>query len=86
MLVGHALPILGKTMHDADQRYVIVYGGSADRVVDELAVRVLDRVDRVVLAETRYWTAVQLGKMSDVIIRCYETEADARRVFGLFRR
>jgi len=75
-------------MHDGsgDPRFVIIYGDSADRVADEVAVRVLDRVDRVVLAETRYWTTVEVGNMSDVIIRCYEREEDARRVFGLFRR
>lgn len=72
-------------MRDTDQRYVIVYGGAADRVADESALRVLDRADRVVLAETRYWTAVQLRGRSDVVIHAYEREGDARRVFELFQ-
>jgi hypothetical protein len=72
--------------YETDRRFVIIYGDTADRVADEVGITVLDRVDRVVLAETRYWTAVQVGNMSDVIIRCYDREEDARRVFGLFRR
>lgn len=66
------------------QRFVIVLGGSADRIADDPAVTVLDRVDRVILAETSYRTARELRHTSDVIVHCYEREGDARRVFELF--
>lgn len=72
--------------HPADQqRFLIVLGGWVDRVVEDPAVTVLDRIDRVVLAETSYRAASRLRRSSDVLIHCYEREGDARRVFGLFR-
>lgn len=72
--------------YETDQpRFLIVLGESADLVTDDLEVRILDRVDRVVLVETTYQSSLQLRRSSDVIIHCYEREGDARRVFGLFR-
>jgi len=46
---------------------------------------ILDRLERVVLLETSYWTAIQIRHRSDVTTHCYERQEDARRVFGLFQ-
>ena len=70
------------------QRFLIVLGGSADRVADTPAVTILDRVGDVVLVETTYWTSVHLRRSyspPDLTIYCYERQGDARRVFELLR-
>lgn len=67
------------------QRFLIVLGEAVDQVTDDPAVRVLERGNHVVLAETSYRIALELRRGSDLIIHSYEHEADARRVFGLFR-
>lgn len=67
------------------QRFVLAVGDTVDRVAEDSEVRVLNRLDRVVLIETSYRIAVQLRHMPDVIIHIFERETDARRVFGLFR-
>lgn len=66
------------------QRFLIVLGEAADRVTDDLDVRVLERATHVVLAETSYRIANELRR-TDLVVHSYEREADARRVFGLFR-
>jgi hypothetical protein len=71
--------------YDTDQqRFLIVLGEAADRVTDDPGVRVLERANHVVLAETSYRIALELRHGSDLVIHSYEREADARRVFGLF--
>ncbi len=67
------------------QRFVIALGEAADRVTDDLGVKILERANHVVLAETSYRIALELRHGSDMVIHTYEREADARRVFGLFR-
>lgn len=67
------------------QRFLIVLGEAADRVSDDPAVKILDRAEHVVLAETSYRTALQLRQVSSLVVHSYEREGDARRVFGLFR-
>jgi len=68
------------------QRFLVVVGEAADLVViDDPDVRILDRTDNVVLAETSYRIARQLRHGSGLVIHSYEREGDARRVFGLFR-
>lgn len=66
------------------QRFVLAVGDTVDRVAEDSEVRVLNRLDRVVLIETSYRIAVQLRHTPDVIIHIFERETDARRVFGLF--
>ncbi|HZD80628.1 MAG TPA: hypothetical protein VE646_11390 [Actinomycetota bacterium] len=66
------------------QRYVVVLGDAADEVSEAPTVTVLDRLDRVVLLEASYRTAVELRHRDGVIIHIYERERDARRAFGLF--
>jgi len=71
---------------ETDQRrFLVVIGESADRLTDDPDVMILDRLDRVVLLETSYWTAIQIRHRSDVITHGYERQEDARRVFGLFQ-
>lgn len=67
------------------QRFVIALGEAADRVTDDPGVKILERANHVVLAETSYRIALELRHGSDMVIHTYEHEADARRVFGLFR-
>lgn len=67
------------------QRFVVALGDAADRVSEEPSVRVLDRLNRVVLVEAPYQTAVELRHWDDVVVHIYEREGDARRAFGLFK-
>jgi len=67
------------------QRFVLAVGDMVDDVAEDSAVIVLDRLDRVVLIETSYGTAVQIRHAPGVIIHIFERETDARRAFGLFQ-
>lgn len=86
--VGRARPILGlqrmKSFTD-QQRFVLAVGDAVESVVEDSAVVVLDRLDRVVLIETSYGSAVQIRHTPGVIIHIFEREAEARRAFGLFQ-
>ncbi len=66
------------------QRFVLAVGDAADQIAEDSAVKVLDRLDRVVLAEASYRTVVDLRNTAGVVIHIFEREADARRVFKLF--
>jgi len=65
------------------QRFVLAVGDTADRVAEDAAVKVLSRLDRVVLVEASYRTAAQFRHTPGVHI--FERETDARRAFGLFQ-
>ncbi len=66
------------------QRFVLAVGEAADQIAEDSAVKVLDRLDRVVLAEASYRRVVDLRNTAGVVIHIFEREADARRVFKLF--
>jgi hypothetical protein len=71
--------------YETDQRrFVLVLGESAERLIDDPKVRILERRNGVVLVETSYWTAAQIRHRGDVTTHCYEREGAARQVFGLF--
>jgi len=67
------------------QRFVLAVGDTVDDVAEDSAVIVLDRLDRVVLIETSYGTAVQIRHTPGLIIHIFERESEARRAFGLFQ-
>ncbi|TMK30896.1 MAG: hypothetical protein E6G55_11390 [Actinobacteria bacterium] len=67
------------------QRYVLAVGDMVDSLVEDSAVVVLDRLDRVVLIETSYGSAVHIRHTPGVIIHIFERETEARRAFGLFQ-
>lgn len=67
------------------QRFVLAVGDISDRVAEDSAVRVLARLDRVVLVEASYRTALDIRDTAGVVIHIFEREADARRAFGLFQ-
>lgn len=67
------------------QRFVVAVGDTADRVAEDPAVKVLDRLDRVVLVEASYGTALQFRHTPGVIVHIFERETEARRAFGLFQ-
>jgi hypothetical protein len=67
------------------QRFVLAVGDTVDGVAEDAGVKVLNRLERVVLIETSYRIAVQLRHTPDVIIHIFERETDARRAFGLFQ-
>ena len=66
-------------------RFVLAVGDAVDSIAEDSAVIVLDRLDRVVLVETSYGSAVQIRHTPGVIIHIFEREAEARRAFGLFQ-
>lgn len=66
------------------QRFVVVYGDEADSVADDPTVEILDRAERVILVETTYRSAALMRHRSNLCVRAYERETDARRVFDLF--
>lgn len=71
--------------HLDQQRFVVVYGDEADAVAeDDPTVVILDRADRVVLVETTNRSAALMRRRTDLCVRAYERENDARRVFDLF--
>jgi hypothetical protein len=71
--------------HQLDQqRFVVVYGDGAETVAEDPTVLILDRAEHVVLVETTDRGASLMRKRSDLCVRAYERETDARRVFGLF--
>lgn len=53
--------------------------------IEHSAVRGLARLDRVVLVEASYRTALDIRDTAGVVIHIFEREADARRAFGLFQ-
>jgi len=67
------------------QRFVLAVGDAVDSIAEDSAVIVLDRLDRVVLVETSYGSAVQIRHTPGVITHIFEREAEARRAFGLFQ-
>jgi len=67
------------------QRFVLAVGDAADAVAEDSSVIVLDRLDRVVLIETSYGTAVQIRHTHSGIIHVFEHETEARRAFELFQ-
>lgn len=67
------------------QRFILAVGDTADRVADDSAVTVLGRLDRVVLVEASYRTALDIRDTAGAFIHIFEREAEARRAFGLFR-
>lgn len=67
------------------QRFVLAIGAAVERVAEVPAVTVLARLDRVVLVETSYRTALDIRDTADAIIRIFDSEADARRAFELFQ-
>jgi hypothetical protein len=67
------------------QRFVLAIGAAVDRVADVPAVKLLARLDHVVLVDTSYRTALDIRDTADVIIRIFDSEADARRAFELFQ-
>ncbi len=66
------------------QRFVLAVGDAANLIVEDAAVRVLERLDRVVLVEANYRTVVDIRNTAGVVVHIFESEADARRVFNLF--
>jgi len=54
------------------------------RAAEDPAVKVLNRVDRVVLIETSYGTAVQVRHTPELVVHIFEHEPEARRAFELF--
>jgi hypothetical protein len=66
------------------QRFVLAVGDTADIVVEHSDVKVLSRLDRVVLVEAPHRTAVQFRHHPGLTVHIFEREVDARRAFGLF--
>jgi hypothetical protein len=66
------------------QRFVLALGDAAGHIADSSGVRVLDRLDRVVLVETSYRMVQDFRNIVGIVIHVFEREADARRVFNLF--
>ena len=67
------------------QRFVLAVGDAVPRIADGLGVKVLDRLDRVVLVEASYRTALEIRRIAGMVIHVFERESDARRVFKLFK-
>ncbi|MFB3739599.1 MAG: hypothetical protein ACE14W_11630 [Candidatus Velamenicoccus archaeovorus] len=66
------------------QRFVLAVGDAVDRFEDSSEVKVLSRLDRVVLVEASHQTAVQIRHQPGLTVHIFEREIDARRAFGLF--
>ncbi|HEX9123384.1 MAG TPA: hypothetical protein VF984_08495 [Actinomycetota bacterium] len=66
------------------QRFVLAVGDTADLVVEDSEIKILSRLDRVVLVEAKYRTAVQFRHQPGLTVHIFERETDARRAFGLF--
>ena len=66
------------------QRFVLLVGDAADRVAEDSAVKVLNRLDRVVLIETSYEKAVQVRHTPQLVVHIFEHEPEARRAYELF--
>jgi hypothetical protein len=68
------------------QRFVLAVGDAVPRIADGFGVKVLDRLDRVVLVEASYRTVLEIRRIAGMVIHVFEREADARRVFKLFKQ
>ena len=66
------------------QRFVLLVGDAADRVAEDSAVKVLNRLNRVVLIETSYEKAVQVRHTPELVVHIFEHEPEARRAYELF--
>ncbi len=66
------------------QRFVLALGDAGGHIADSSGVRVLDRLDRVVLVEASYQMMLDIRKIAGMVIHVFERESDARRVFKLF--
>jgi hypothetical protein len=67
------------------QRFVLALGDATGTITDGSGVRVLDRLDRVVLVEASYRMVLDIRNTAGVVIHVFDREADARRVFKLFQ-
>lgn len=67
------------------QRFILAVGDTADRVAEHSGVKLLSRLDRVVLVQANHGMAIQLRKTPGLIVHIFERETDARRAFGLFQ-
>lgn len=67
------------------QRFVLAVGDAVPRIAEAFSVKVLEMLDRVVLVQTNYGTVAGIRSIAGVVVHVFEREADARRVFKLFK-